>query len=401
MSGWRERGRDMGPGAFVAAALVGTPLIVSSAAIGASAGTSILWLVLLSLGTAGVLHALVLRITHGTGRDLAGLIVERLRSPLGPVFALGLVVTLVVAGGQLEGTNLLGAATGLELLFGVGSGRALLVAALACGYVLARCDTALLERVVVVLVALMGASFAGAAVLCGPDPGACVRGAMSPALPTGSLGIALALVGGPGAVFLYSAALRAKAEDDAGADRPGGSGLDLAIWIGLAGVAAVAVAVTSQTLFAAADRDVWVGPVDVAFQLESAGGPMAGLLFSVGILLAGLTSAMVVPMAASAALCGAFGRPSRVRGVLGRSIALGVLALGIGAARFGVRLPSGDALAQALGAWFLVLTAGAMVWMAVDSTLLGERRSRGLGTGLASAAAVAVTLLAVAASRLH
>ena len=128
----------------------------------------------------------------------------------------------------------------------------------------------------------------------------------------------------------------------------------------------------------------------MARQLEPLLGPVARSFFLVGLLAAGLTSAITAPLAAAYAAAGAFGwrrdlRDPRLRAVWGA-----VLLVGVALALVGERPVAAIVLAQAANGLLLPLVAVLLLAAVNRSELLGEHRNGAAANVLGGAVILAI-----------
>jgi len=375
MTRWIARLRDVGPGAVVTAAFIGPGTVTACSRAGVGFGYALLWAVVVSTGAALVLQEMSARLGVLAGRDLAAVLREKARLPAARAGVILLVFGAIGFGcAAFEGGNLAGGALGLRLVLPLSELRSVLVIGATAAYLLLRGGYRFLERVLMVLVAVMGVSFLATALLCGPSWGSALRGALVPSLPPGSTFLALGLLGTtvvPYNLFLHS---RAVTEKGIGPDRLASARLDLMICIPLGGLVSAAIVVTSAVAFAGAGAPE-VGPRELAGQLVPLLGAWAEGFFGIGLLAAGLTSALTAPMAASFALCGVLGRSEEAHGPLGKGIGLAVVAAGLASSLAGIAPLDLIVAAQVLNGILLPVSAVFLLWAMNDARVLPDRRN--------------------------
>ncbi len=260
---------------------------------------------------------------------------EAIRGSFSHPIARGLSVLLVVAAitcgnAVYQAGNITGATMGLGVIVGgppwawaiaVGTGAALL---LMTGIY------RVIERVLIALVVLMSAVFLTMAVMSGPDPSAMVSGMFTPRVPAGSLTTVIALIGTtvvPYNLFLHASAVREKwSASSPLAQSLAQSRVDTALAVTLGGGLTLAIVVTASAFFA---RGATIeSAADMAGQLEPLLGRWAQAFFAVGLMAAGLTSAITAPLAAAYATSGALGWSPDLRSRRFRAVWLGVILAG-------------------------------------------------------------------------
>ena len=184
----------------------------------------------------------------------------------------------------------------------------------------------MLERVLIGLVTVMSLAFAGSVLITRPDFGALLQG-LVPQIPEGGLFTAIALIGTtivPYNLFLHASAARERwgGKGDAGLKE---ARADTRVSVGLGGLISIFILVTAASSLFASGLVIKSG-ADLAQAIEPAYGPAARYLVGIGLLAAGLSSAITAPMAAAYAVCELFRQPPR-RAVF-RIVALLVLTIG-------------------------------------------------------------------------
>lgn len=367
----------VGPGWVVAAAFLGPGTITTATLAGAGFGTALLWALVFSTVATLVLQEMAARLGLVSGEGLGEAIRNRFRGA-GRVAAAGLVVAAVAGGNAAYQTgNLLGGSLGMEGM--VGGDLRLWVAVLgAVAFALLWTGSyRLVERVMVVLVALMSVVFLVTAATVLPGAGDWVPDLFVPRLPEGSLLVALGLIGTtvvPYNLFLHASAV--------GERYPGGEAdlpparRELALSIGLGGVVSMAVVLTSASALAGSGE---VGSAaDMARALEPVLGSWARVLFALGLFAAGMTSAVTAPLAAAWATAGALGWPRDLKDSRVRGVWCGVLGVGVLLGVLGVRPVPAILFAQAANGILLPAVAVFLLVMVNDGRLMGTRRNRAL-----------------------
>jgi Mn2+/Fe2+ NRAMP family transporter len=331
-----RRWRAAGPGAVVAAAFIGPGTVTTATLAGAEHGVLLLWALLFSVLGTLVLQEMAARLGLVTGAGLGEAVAGRFVRPIARAVAVGLVVSAIAIGNAaFEAGNLAGGALGAEAIFGRGvRGSAVVLGALAFA-LLWTGRYRWVERALTGLVALMAVTFASTALLVAPPLAELASGLLTPRLPGGrDLLLVLGLIGTtvvPYNLFLHATAVgqRWTGPEDLPAAR-----LDAAFSILLGGAVSMAIVVTAA---GAARGAVIRDAADMAVQLEPLLGGWARLFFAIGLLAAGLSSAVTAPLAAAYAVTGSLGWDGRMGGGRARAIWLGVLGTGMAFAAAGFR----------------------------------------------------------------
>lgn len=312
-----QRG-GLGPGFVITAAFVGPGTVITCTMAGANFGTGLLWTLLFAGIATVILQEMTMRLSLVSGLDLA----ESLRTIsekrwLGSGIAILAALGIAVGCAAYQAGNLLGGASGLQVLMGGDISIYVLIQTGVAMALLLAGTYKIIERVLISLVALMSISFILAAALYPPQIVKFLSGLFIPTFPGDSLLTVLALVGTtvvPYNLFLHSRIAREKwknAEEDTNTAKVLKWGRkDLVIGVGI-GIAA------SLGIMSAASSVLQGGNITsistMAEPLRKMMGPVGGGLFGLGLWAAGMTSAITAPLAAAYAFSGAAGWGRRSR----------------------------------------------------------------------------------------
>lgn len=388
----------IGPGAVVAAAFIGPGTVTTATLAGAAHGYDLLWALTFSLLATLVLQEMAARLGLVTGSGLGEAIRRRFTRPVARLLAVSLVIAAIAFGNAAYETgNLLGAALGAEAVWG-GAPRSWAIGAGVVAYLLLRTGSyRIVERVLVTLVGLMALTFLVTAVLVRPPLAPLLTGMFVPRLPGGAGVLYVAgLVGTtvvPYNLFLHAAAVRERWDgpQDLRAAR-----VDLGFSIVVGALVSMAIVATSAAMAARAaaagiDGAAITGAADMAVQLEPLLGPGARVFFAIGLLAAGLTSAITAPLAAAYATAGALGWPRDLDSLRVRAVWMTVLAAGIVFAGLGVRPVPAILFAQVANGILLPAIAVFLLLAVNDRRSMGDR-ANGLAMNLAAGVVVVVAL---------
>lgn len=204
----------IGPGLLVTAAFIGPGTVTAASVAGAKFGHALLWALLLSIGATIVLQEMSARLGLVTRQGLG----EALRTTFVHPWLRGTVVALVVGAiafgnAAFETGNIIGAASGLNILTGVSRPVWSVIVGVTALGVLAVGAYRVLEKLLIALVALMGITFVTTAIIVRPDFSEILVGAFVPRIPAGSLLTIVALIGTtvvPYNLFLHASLVREK-----------------------------------------------------------------------------------------------------------------------------------------------------------------------------------------------
>ncbi|SMQ75846.1 NRAMP (natural resistance-associated macrophage protein) metal ion transporters [Altererythrobacter xiamenensis] len=366
----------------IAAAFIGPGTVTTAASAGASFGVALLWAVLFSVLATYVLQEAAARLTIATGNDLGAVL--RTRYPNGAMR----VLTLLLVGGAIligsaayEAGNILGGLAGAMMAIELPREALTLAVGALAAIMLAFGSPQRIASALAVLVALMGAGFLFAAVMLLPEAGALLGGLVIPGVPEGGALMTVALIGTtvvPYNLFLGSSLARGETLGD--------TRLGLALAIGIGGLITMGIVVVGAALSGEFTFEA------MAALLSERLGSWATVLFALGLLAAGLSSAVTAPLAAALTARGLFdgGEGWDANGWRFRSVWIAVLAIGIGFGLADIRPVPAIVLAQALNGMLLPVIALFLFVAIRDRELLGEHANGPFG----SLAMGAVTLIA-------
>ncbi len=382
----------LGPGTVVAAAFIGPGTLTTATVAGVSYGNTLLWALVFSTLATIVLQEMAARLGVIGGLGLGEAIRQRFERKSVRYASAALVIGAIVLGNAAYQTgNLLGGALGIAQL--VGGSRSVWgsLLGLAAFVLLWSGRYRWIERVLVAMVAIMGAVFFATAIAVRADPASLARGLV----PTGfadpdAMLVALGLVGTtvvPYNLFLHSSAVRERWRGEADLVK---ARIDTVLSVTLGGLISIAVLLTAAALPAGLTQ---VGSAaDMARALEPLLGRWAGTFFAVGLLAAGFSSAITAPLAAAYATCGVMGWSSDLRGRAARGVWVLVLAAGVLFSALAVRPVPAIIFAQVANGLLLPIIAGFLLYVANDRRLLGGR-ANGAASNLAGAAVVVLAMV--------
>jgi NRAMP (natural resistance-associated macrophage protein)-like metal ion transporter len=294
-----------GPGLLVMAAFIGPGTVTTASKAGAEYGFALMWALLFSVLATLVLQEMAARLGLVTGRGLS----QALRSSFESRFFTGMAVVLVVlaigfGNAAYESGNISGASMGLAAITPWSTNIWALVVGGIAFSLLASGRYRVVERGLVILVVVMSAVFLATMLMVGPDLMAMAGGLTRPSLPAGSTLTVMALIGTtvvPYNLFLHSSAVREKWPESVPVDEAlRESRRDSVLSIGLGGLITLSIVTTAAAAFFG--TDIAFSAATISQQLEPLLGPAAKYFFAIGLLAAGLTSAITSPLAAAYAV---------------------------------------------------------------------------------------------------
>ncbi|MDX1293226.1 MAG: Nramp family divalent metal transporter, partial [Hyphomonas sp.] len=204
----------IGPGALVAAGFIGPGTVTACTLAGANFGYALIWALVFATVATIVLQEMAARLGIVSGQGLAAAMTAPENGAIvrWSIIVLG-VSALAVGNSAYEAGNLAGGALGLEGVLGTyGVSHKMIVLALsttAAAFLLFG-HYRHIEKLLIGLVLLMSAAFAGSVLVTRPDLSGWIGG-LRPAIPDGGLLTAIALIGTtivPYNLFLHASTVR-------------------------------------------------------------------------------------------------------------------------------------------------------------------------------------------------
>jgi len=303
--------RIAGPGVISGGADNDPAGIATYSIVGATVGFAQNWLLFLSTPMLIVAMQMSAKVANVTKSDLAGL----LRTSFGARVATPAVVLMVIANVITMGADLLAMGAAVQLLTGIKFIYWIVPMAAVMAGVTIFLDYKLVSKYLLWLVAVY-ATYIVAAVLARPDWGDVIRSTFLPRIslsPDYLLG-AVALLGTTITPYLFFWQASGELEEKRGVQSLSRSSLDITIGMVWSNLIAFFIIVATGAVLFSHHTQIRTA-ADAARALEPVAGPYATLLFSIGVIGAGL---LAIPILASSAAFGVAGLAGWRRG-LGRN----------------------------------------------------------------------------------
>jgi manganese transport protein len=300
-----------------------------------------------------------------------------------PLFGL-IMVALYLGNAAFEAGNLSGAALGIEALTDQSQSlyrMSVLVISLLAGILLWRGSYRHIERLLLILVALMALAFIATFISVDPDLSALFKGLTTPNIPDGSLLTVIALIGTtvvPYNLFLHASVVKAKwsSENDLNHARA-----DTATAIGLGGVITILIVSTAAASIFGSGLNI-SGAGDMATQLEPLFGSFSTIMLGMGFFAAGLSSSITAPLATAYAVTEILGIKGGTSSRVFKLIALSVIFSGAALALTGIKPISIILAAQFANGLLLPIIAIFLLVVMNQKKQLGQYVNKWLGNTL-------------------
>ncbi|MGL6104866.1 Nramp family divalent metal transporter [Romboutsia sp.] len=392
-SKFKERLRNIGPGALIAAGFIGPGTITTCTKSGASSGYTLLWAMLFSTIATMIFQEMSARLGIVTQKGLGENIREKIANKTLKGIAVFIVIVAIFVGNiAYETGNLVGGSMGLSTLVpSVPNQIWGPVLGILAFTLLWSGNYKKIEKILIGLVLVMSVTFFTTAIVSKPDLGAIIKGMFIPSAGANDWLTIVGLIGTtvvPYNLFLHASSVseRWKNKSDIKNAR-----IDTIVSIGLGGLISMAVIISASASFYGTGIGVDSGAV-MAQQLEPLLGSWAKWFFGIGLFAAGFTSAITAPLSAAFATTGALGYKKDMKS--GKFKAVWMIVLGVGIALSALGMSSSPTelilIAQAANAIILPIIAIFLIYV-LNHKDLGEYKNK-LWNNILGLCIVGVTL---------
>ena len=369
--------RRFGPGMLVAAAFIGPGTVTTASIAGANFGFALMWALLLSIIVTFVLQEMSSRLGIVSGLGLS----EALRSSINNHFLKAFLMILIVSAlgignAAFEVGNITGAAIGLSQISSLSISSSVLIVGILVLILLGTRIFKMLEQILTVLVVIMSLLFLLTMITIEIDYSKLLRGLFIPTVTASSLLTIMALIGTtvvPYNLFLHADASKRKWKDQEVTQALNNSRADTAISIGLGGLITLAIMSTSAVAFFGSSMEI--SSENLARQLEPILGSYSSYIFNFGLFVAGITSAVTAPLAASIAVTEALGWKNDPSSIRFKLVWIIILLIGVLLAYFGTKPLQAILFAQATNALLLPFLALFLFYVVNNSRLMGSHKN--------------------------
>lgn len=358
----------------MAAAFVGPGTITMCTLAGARFGYALIWALLVSIIATIVLQGMAGRIGLVTQNGLVDVVRTELKTP----WVRNVVITIVlgailVGNAAYEAGNIGGATLGLEQLLPQPELKSLLpsIIGVIIFLLLWFSNYKVLEKIFMGLVGIMGLSFVICAIITQPSITGILKGMFVPRLPEDGLLTVIALVGTtvvPYNLFLHASLVKEKwnSKTDLNAVN-----WDTIVSIGLGGLVSIAILITAS----AAPISEINNALDMAKALEPLFGKMAFLFMAIGLLAAGITSAITAPLAAAYVASSCFGWEGGMQNKKFKMVWAIVLLCGVVFLSFDITPIEVIQFAQVANGILLPVMALLLLWIVNKKSVMGQNKN--------------------------
>lgn len=361
-----------GPSTLIAAAFIGPGTLTTCTMAGVKSGYTLIWVMVFAIIATIILQEMAARLGFYTRSGLGEILNQTFKKGFQRYLVIFLVIgSILVGNAAYEAGNLSGAVLGLDLIAGNNKLWPIVVA-VAGFLILFIGKYQWLEKLLVGLVILMSICFGITAFMVSPDLKEIFSGFI-PGHFSGNYLLIMGLIGTtivPYNLFLHASTISKKwtSKDSIKDIR-----IENSVSIILGGIISILIIIT------AAASSQFIDEVnsakDLAIQLEPIFGSNAKIIMGIGLLAAGLSSALTAPLAAAYAAKGIFNWKHDEQSMKFRMVWMIILLIGFAVIMTGVKPVLIIKFAQIMNAFLLPLIAGYLVFLCNKSELLAGAKN--------------------------
>ena len=383
MEKFKNRLKNIGPGALVAAAFIGPGTVTSCSTSGASYGYTLLWAMLLSVISVIIMQLMAARLGIVSKMGLGQALRTKFTGKAARILLAILVIAAVFVGNiAYETGNITGSVLGVQAAIPAADGNAgriilIIVIAVVAFVLLWSGSYKYIENFLTALVVLMGVLFFVTAFASKPDWAGVLKGMFGFKVPSDSSWMTIAALMGttvvPYNIYLHASSAAKKWSDgDDVEDGLANSRMDSILSIGLGGLISMAIIICAAATLNGSGGTISNGG-DMAKSLEPLLGSWATIFFGLGLFAAGISSAITAPLAAAFASTGILGWSEDLKDKKFRIFWVIVVAFGLFASIVLGKSPTEIILfAQAANAFLLPVTGILLLIVANDKKIMKE-----------------------------
>ena len=354
----------------ISAAFIGPGTITTASKAGTDFQFDLLWALVFSTMGCLLLQEAAARITIASGMNLGQAITKQFEGKSTKIVVLFLIVGAIIVGCAAYQTgNLLGAASGVGLIFDIDSWVFVLIIGVTAAIALSIPSLQIIARLMGLVVAVMGVCFFKTAVLLRPAWGDLISGSLVPTIPAAEGGglLILGLIGTT--IVPYNLFLGSGISDKNQSISEMRFGLSVAIILG--GIISMAVLVVGTAI--SGEHSL----AALAQALSDRLGRWASYVFGIGLFAAGFSSGITAPLASAITAKSLFGKSKpekwQTRSLNYRLVWGAVLVIGVGFGCADLKPEPAIILAQALNGLILPLVSIFLLFVVNDPGLMGKK----------------------------
>ncbi len=370
----KEKFKALGPGMLIVGSFIGPGTVTSSTRAGATYGYQLLWCIVFSVIAVIIMQGMAARLGIVTQTGLAENLVKDLKErPVLKNIMVILVSSAIILGGvaYMSG-DLTGTAIGISAITGIPS-RIIAPIWGICILFISNHRNAIkwLEKLLTVCVSIMAFIFVITMFVVKPDMAEVFSGVV-PTVPSGAIMTCVALIGTtvvPYNLFIHATSSHKTWKETA--DIPL-SQFDVSFSMIVGGIITGAVMVTAGTVVRGLEIN---SAVDMAQQLKPLLGNFAVPFLAVGLIAAGISSAVITPLGVSYVLGGLFGWELDKKDKRFFATNVAIILFGIVGAATGFNPLTIIMAAQAVNGVFLPVSVITLLYLASKRSVMGDYKN--------------------------
>ena len=374
----KEKLMSIGPGMLIVGSFIGPGTVTSATRAGANHGYSLFWCVIFSVIAVIVLQGMASRLGIITQKGLAENLVDDFKETpaLQKTLCWLVAISIAIGGFAYMAGDLTGTSIGISALTGI-SPRIIAPLWGVCILIMvtfAREAVKFLEKLLGVCVSIMAVVFVITMVVVKPDLGQVFSGII-PTIPNGGALYCVSLIGTtvvPYNLYLHAAS-SAKTWHKPEELELARFSTNFSMVIG--GVVTSAILITSATVMQGMTVS---NAMDMAVQLEPTLGSFAEPFMAIGLIAAGISSAVCTPLGVSYVFAGLFGWETNKSDKRYTITNTAVLITGIVLAAVGWDPLALIIAAQAVNGVILPVSVGVVLYLTSRKNIMGEHKNNTL-----------------------
>ncbi|MBL0113748.1 MAG: Nramp family divalent metal transporter [Saprospiraceae bacterium] len=274
----------------ISAAFIGPGTVTTCAKAGAQYGTQLIWALVFSTIATIILQELVARVSMATGKNIGDILSIKYQSNHSLNISKLLFFAIAFGCAAYESGNILGAVSGLRLIYPLPTAVYTLIIVTLCYFLLSRGSISQVSKIMGVVVFIMGLLFCYLAMTSSIDIKEILAG-LQPRIPTSGGSLIIALIGTT--IVPYNLFLASGLKFDQSIFQ---MRLGLVLAIGLGGLISIAILLSSVSVHGTFSYQ------SMYEAIEHKAGTTGANFFAFGLFAAGFSSSITAPLAA--AVCG-------------------------------------------------------------------------------------------------
>lgn len=388
--------KTIGPGAVVAATVIGPGTITTCTLAGVNFQYALLWAVVFSTLAAMVLQMISSRLGIASGKGLADLMYDVYKGTT-MQYILSTVIILAIWFGNtaFEVGNMAGAILGLKAIMDAPTWLYAVIMGGIAFVLLWTGKSNVIEKFMTVMVFLMCFLFIVTAFVVKPNWSAMLRG-LVPTIPNGAFLTTLGVIGTtvvPHVIFMHASLTSKKWAGRNKENALKESNFDTLLNMTICGLITAFVVITGASMYGSGNT-VSSG-LDMAKQLEPLVGSWAKYVFGFGLFAAGITSTLAAPMSTALAVCGIMNWSTDMKDTKFRVIWIIVLLIGTIISAIGYSPVQVILWAQAFNGAMLPISAIILLVGANKKKMLGKYSNTRIWNMLGAGVIIVTIFLAV------